>query len=50
MSKFIPTAICTISMFHQTYVFIRHIYFCGDTDILPTIHSQVGVGAGLEGV
>ena len=34
---------------HQTKIFSSNIYFfVGDADILPTINSQVGVGAGLD--
>ena len=49
MSKFVPIATCIICMF--CFLIIRHIFtsdffvvVVGDTDILTTINSQVGVG------
>ncbi len=53
LSMFIPIVVWIMCIFyssdvyfHQTYIFIRHTFWEGDTDVLPTNNSQVGVGAG----
>ena len=59
MSKFIPIATCIICMVLFCFVFliIRHFFirpiffYCRETDILPIINSQVGVGlVSLDGM